>query len=398
MIPTLYRGSVKDLLGPTQVNQTKAVLFEYTDAFSVFDWGRMPELLPKKGEALAVLAAELFEKLERPESWREFSKTTQALALRKANRFGSSFNELGEELQSKGLRTHYLGVLSQLPQNAEVEPQKTIQMVAPFRRLVAKQVSVVRPALSPVLGRILPDYDPTRNSPLPRLVPLEVVFRMGCPQGSSLIERTARDPSYLSNLGFPDLKVEVGSQWDFPLLELFTKLETVDRLVHLSEALALSGLAAKQLQEVLLKTAWVAGILKYWCSKCDLELADGKLEWAISEEGNCFLVDGIGPDELRITKKEVQLSKEFLRLYYRNTKWFQNTELAKAHAKTQGTPEWKRFVQEGPPPLPSHYRELATQVYFALTNELSGRKWFPEAWSLEKVVEELREIQKGGHS
>ena len=37
--------------------------------------------------------------LERPESWKEFSRSPAALALRKANRWGAAFNELGETLQ-----------------------------------------------------------------------------------------------------------------------------------------------------------------------------------------------------------------------------------------------------------------------------------------------------------
>ena len=88
------------------------VIFEYTDAYSVFDWGKMPDALARKGEALAVLAADWFEKLERPETWKEFSRSPEALGLRKGNRFGSAFNELGEELQKHGLRTHYLGAVT----------------------------------------------------------------------------------------------------------------------------------------------------------------------------------------------------------------------------------------------------------------------------------------------
>ena len=55
MIATLYRGSVKDVKGPWG----GGVAFDYTDAYSVFDWGRMPDLLPQKGAALATLTAAL---------------------------------------------------------------------------------------------------------------------------------------------------------------------------------------------------------------------------------------------------------------------------------------------------------------------------------------------------
>ncbi len=351
-LPLIYRGSVKDLKGPITVEGKAAVVFEYTDAYSVFDWGRMPDLLPRKGEALAMIAAHWFEKLASAETWREFSKTSEALALRKGNRFGSAFNEIGEELQRSGLATHFL--------RAEFP-----------RRLVVRQVSVVRPVTSTVLGKSLSDYYPTRNAPAPRLVPLEVVFRFSAPPGSSFLERT---------------QVEPGTKWDFPVLELFTKLESTDRLVSLSEALAISGLEAGQLQTLLLKTAWVAAWLKWACARVGLECADGKLEWGISENGECFLVDAIGPDELRLLKGDVQISKEFLRAYYRATSWYE----AVKRAKSEGGSDWKRLVQEAPPSLPERERELATQVYLSLANALTGKMCFPEAWPLDRVIQKVR--------
>ena len=75
-----------------------AVIFDYTDAYSVFDWGRMPDELAGKGASLAIIAADWFEKLERPETWKEFLKSEGAQALKRGNRFGSKFDELGEKL------------------------------------------------------------------------------------------------------------------------------------------------------------------------------------------------------------------------------------------------------------------------------------------------------------
>jgi len=395
VISPLYRGSVKDLLGPAVAQQTSAVVFEYSDAFSVFDWGRMPDLLPGKGQALAILAADIFEKLEKPDTWKEFSRSPVALALRKSNRFGGIFNELGEELQSEGLRTHYLGVLDSAPAGALVQPKKLAQVHEPFRRLVVRQVSVIKPTLTSVLGRTLPDYYPTRSASLPKLVPLEVVFRFSCPEGSSLLKRVEKDAGYLASLGFSG-RLFPGVTWDFPVLEVFTKLEATDRPLALSEALAISGLSATQLQEVLLKTAWVGGLLRFWFLKLGIELCDGKLEWGLGEDGKSFLVDAIGPDELRLMKNGIQLSKEFLRTHFRGTPWYVAVEKAKAQAKSQGTVEWKRMVHESVPVLSAAHREVASQVYLALTHEMTGRKWFGDAaWDLQKVLAELRRLKKG---
>lgn len=388
---TLYKGSVKDLLGPARAGDQEALVFEYTDAYSVFDWGRMPDGLARKGEALAVLAAHFFERLESPEAWKEFSCSRTALALRKGNRFGGAFNEIGEELQSRGLRTHYLGVLGTAPGSKELAPERlSVGGKAP-RRVVVRQVSVVRPETAMILGRALPDYLPTRRSPPPRLVPLEVVFRFSCPEGSSLFERVACDKDYLASIGFPEAKIEAGKSWDFPILEVFTKLESTDRHLSLGEALAISGLSGAQFQKLLLKTAWVAGFLRSAFAQAGLELADGKLEWGLDRDGESFLVDAIGPDELRISMNGVQLSKEFLRIHYRNTPWYDALARAKGQAKAQGTTEWKRFVAEGPQPLPAETRELGSQLYLALANELTGARWFPEAWPLSKVAAQVAE-------
>lgn len=394
MISPIYRGSVKDLMGPIQVGQTPAVVFQYSDAYSVFDWGRMPDLLPHKGESLAVLAADWFEQLEKPETWKEFSRSPAALGVRKGNRFGSAFNEVGEKLQSEGLRTHYLGALTSLPSMEQCSPLKLPDVKAPFRHFAVRKVSVVKPQLTPVLGRSLPDYYQTRQSALPRLIPLEVIFRFSCPEGSSLIERTSRDPGYMASIGFPEYEVIPGARWEFPVLELFTKLESTDRPVTLGEALAISGLSGSQLQDLLFKTAWVAALLKSFCAKAGLELADGKLEWGMSETGDIFLVDAIGPDELRILKGGIQLSKEFLRLFYRETPWYQATLRAKTQAKAQGSADWKKWVNEAPPALPPQYQELASHLYRALANELSTRVWFPDCWKLDKVVDAIRGLKK----
>lgn len=395
MSQLLYRGSVKDLKGPWPARagdvQVPALVFEYTDAYSVFDWGKMPDGLARKGEALAVLAADWFEKLERPETWKEFSRSPEALGLRKGNRFGSDFNELGEELQARGLRTHYLGAVSGLPgADAALEPKRLEALSGPVKYVAVRQVSVVKPTVTTVLGRALPDYHATRNAPLPRLVPLEVVFRFGLPEGSSLFERVERDPGYLASLGFGELKAVAGARWEFPLLELFTKLESTDRPVPLTEALSISGLSAAQLQELLFRTAWVSGCLRWLCSRAGLELADGKLEWGVDAQGRLMLVDAVGPDELRILKDGVQLSKEFLRKHYRGSSWYESLTHAKETAKAQGTADWKKLVSQPPPALPPMKRELASQVYLMLANRLTGRQWFSDAWSLERVVSELR--------
>ena len=422
--PVAYRGSVKDVLGPVTAlggkgESVSATIFRYMDTFSVFDWGRMPDHLARKGSALAVLAADLFEKLESSTAWREFSKSPEAQGLRRgagllqaesdglarvaqAASVSSAFNELGEKFQNTGLRTHYLGVFDGEDFPPGAIPAKQLSVAkGPLRYLVVRHVDVVRPHFKKVLGRMVPDYQAYREAKGPKLVPLEVVFRFGCPKGSSLLERAERDPSLIKSLALPkaaqEIGLQAGMQFEFPILELFTKLEPSDRPVSFSEALAISGLSAEQLQDLCLRTAWVAGFLRFLSRKAGLELADGKLEWGVTESGEMMLVDAIGPDELRLLvgglEKGLQLSKEFLRQFYKPTAWYQAVQDGKQEAAVKGVSDWKRFVKEQPPGLPPSHKDLATQLYLVLTNSLTGKSWFPDAWSLERLLETMRVLE-----
>lgn len=363
----IYRGSVKDLRGPVQADGDRAVVFDYTDAYSVFDWGRMPDPIPGKGRALARLATHWLGELEKPECWQAFSRSPAAQSLRRASRFGAAFNELGEKLQAEGLRTHLLSGAAAAPFPVKLPIELTDS------QLLVREVAVARPEVRRVLGREVYDYSRAVSAPgAPRLVPLEVVFRFSVPEGSSLIGRVQRNPDYLASIGFPGAVAVRGARWDFPVLELFTKLESADRELSLQEAELISGVSCAVFEEMLFRTAWVAAFLRDRAERAGVELADGKLEWAVT--GNrLMLVDAIGPDELRLLKNGVQLSKEFLRGFYRGTPWYAAVAEAKQRAASAGTLEWKKGVPT-PPSLPVELKELAARLYAALTAEFLGEK------------------------
>ncbi len=60
-------GSVKNLTVSKEVseNELGVGVFSFTDDYSIFDYGKMPETLPGKGEALCRMAAYNFEQLEK---------------------------------------------------------------------------------------------------------------------------------------------------------------------------------------------------------------------------------------------------------------------------------------------------------------------------------------------
>lgn len=312
----LYEGSVKRIYTS---DVPANLIFEFTDDYSVFDWGKMPDTIPQKGRSLARLMAVLFERLEK-----------------------------------SGIKTHYRGFDGD-------------------RRILVQKIGVYRPERITENGRNYYSYP--KNMQKPFLVPLEVVFRFEVCAGSSLIRR------------YPEAHYRVGQRFQKPYVECFTKLEDKDRPLTHDEALRISGLNASQYEALLMKTADVAELLKAWFGEKGLSLMDGKLEWGLSAEDEIILVDAIGPDEIRLEKNGVQLSKEVLREFYRATPWYQELEKAKAETESKGFANWKSLVPP-PPALPVAFKSLVGQMYESLVNEVSGEKYFSGP-DLEDVVREL---------
>ena len=66
----LLEGSVKNIRGTKGVTP---YIFEYSDRYSVFDWGAMPNQLEGKGKSLAFMAWMFFDLMgdaKRWESWK----------------------------------------------------------------------------------------------------------------------------------------------------------------------------------------------------------------------------------------------------------------------------------------------------------------------------------------
>lgn len=318
----MYEGSVKRIYS-TSVSAN--LIFEFTDDYSVFDWGKMPDTIPHKGAGLAKLMSVLFRRLEK-----------------------------------KGIKTHY--------QDFDGENSVLVQ-----------KIGVYRPERITEKGRNYYTYPKTMEKPF--LIPLEVVFRFEVCAGGSFIKR------------YPEQNYQVGQRFPKPFIEMFTKLEDKDRPLSNKEALKISGLTSAQFEDVILKTTEVAEILKGWFGEKGIRLMDGKLEWGLSSEGEVILVDAIGPDEMRLEKNGMQLSKEVLRDHYRPTSWYLDLEKAKEEGELKGYANWKSLVKS-PPALPSTLKKLVSEMYQALVNEVTEEKVFP-APNLDEVVKDLSAYLSG---
>lgn len=361
--PLLYSGSVKDVFGQEGKDP---YIFEFSDRYSIFDWGEMPDSLAEKGEALAVMGDAFFQFLGKPEAWLQWQI---ADTFPKFWRDSLTSSPLFTSFRRKGMPHHCFGLV-----NDQGSP---IPLGGKSRRMAVK--ALTRPAAIPVQTekKISWDYSAYQARPQNSLVPLEVVFRFGAPEGSSFLERMESIPGYAQSFGFPE-EPKANEWFSFPIVEFFTKLEPSDRFLSREEAREIAALSPEEMDELVAFTKLVALRLKDIFSPLGLELWDGKFEFAFlpGETHRTFqLVDSIGPDELRLMGPGgVHFSKEFLRRVYRGTPWFDALAKAKKLAKERGEKDWKKICKEElrqfPDRLPPALLQAAQNLYPSLAQDL----------------------------
>ncbi len=386
----LYSGSVKDVYGmPGQ----DPYLFKFSDRYSIFDWGEMPDALPGKGEALAVMGDLFFRHLGEAAAWASWQIPE---AYPKFWRDSFATSATFRALKRGGLRHHSFGLVSEsgaaLPAGAVAKNLAVRALARPPARSENKG------------GKLVWDYSAYEARPDSALVPLEVVFRFGAPEGSSFLGRAEKMPGYAQSLGLTG-PIVPGQLFPFPIVEFFTKLEPSDRFLSREEAMQLGALRPDELDDLVALTTLLALRLRDVFSPLGLDLWDGKFEFAFTpgESGNrgFLLVDSIGPDELRLLGPGgVHFSKEFLRRVYRGTPWYEGMEKAKRMAAERGEKNWKKICREelrlAPDKLPAEVFEKARLMYPALANDLArhflGREVFPGVPSVNELCRSLREV------
>lgn len=387
----LYSGSVKDVYGrPGQ----DPYVFKFSDRYSIFDWGEMPDSLPGKGEALAVMGDLFFRHLARPETWASWNIPESYPKFWRDSFATSSFFR---SLKRSGLHHHSHGLVDG---RGAFLPEGSVSKNLAVRALERP------PARSEVRGgKLVWDYSAYQARPSCSLVPLEVVFRFGAPEGSSFLSRAEKTPGYAKSLGLPE-PVAAGEPFPFPVVEFFTKLEPSDRFLAREEAMAVGALTQGELDDLVAVTTLLALRLRELFSPLGLVLWDGKFEFAFTPGENgqrgYMLVDSIGPDELRLLGPGgVHFSKEFLRRVYRGTPWYQAMEKAKKLAAERGEKDWKKICREelkqAPEKLPIEAFESARLMYPALANDLGraflGKEIYPGTPSVSELCRRLKEVQ-----
>jgi len=341
-------GSVKDLTilkAPTDTECGEGY-FTFSDRYSVFDWGEMPDHIPNKGVALNMMSAFNFVKL--------------AEAGIPSHFLGSSLTDYGSDVLSNLMKVRLTKVIS--PEN---------------------------------------DYQNYDGSQPHYLIPLEIIFRNGLPKGSSIFKKLERakgdaekTESILKELRLTDIP-KPGMMLPEPRYDFTTKLESSDRPLTEAEARRISGLSDEAFEKLLKRAAEVNAFITRQAEAAGFKHYDGKIE-AMYDHGEIVLLDVLGTfDENRFLFEDEQISKEILRQAYiaLQPEFVIATDEAKKEAAEKGLTEWKALCKIQPKPLPAEFISLVSNIYMAGANRYIGKMIFPQAPQLESLIPELTALK-----
>lgn len=391
-----YEGSVKRVWHSSQ-NEDR-LWFEFTDDYSIFDWGKMPDTVANKGRSLAVLGGFFFDRLTEPSFWQSLpaSKALERFDRKwLEDRFTHPIFAGRSGLAATGATTHYQS-LTQSDQRVQ-DLNKAVASPHPIYMEVLR-AAVHRPQPHIITGSTIYFYPHSdlegqaAQADKRRLVPLEIVFRFGMPSGSSLPARLAKDPSYFKTLGLTKAP-QVGEFFDRPVIELYTKLEPKDRLLSIQEAASISGLTPQEFENMIEFAFAIALALFHIFASRSIELWDGKVEMLVDAAGGLLLADSIGPDELRLIASGCHLSKEMIRQLYRGSSWELAIKQAQELAKQRPGSDWKEICKNDlhaqPQPLPRPLKALVDQLYGVITNHILDSEIFTGHPSLDQFVQSV---------
>lgn len=337
-------GSVKEIeiIEQPETNKEGVGEFIFSDRYSVFDWGEMPDHIDKKGAALCTLSSYFFHLLEK-----------------------------------NSIKTHFLGLVEdgKIKKFPELNSYSNIMRVKLLRVLKPQYVSAYNTY----------NYDIYKKEKKNFLIPLEIIYRNALTEGSSVFNRIKNKEITYKDLGL-DHEPVPGEKFTMPIFDVSTKLEHSDRYLSWQEAQSISGLSDESIKKIKDLIIKINNIITQECNKVRIENIDGKIEFGIDTNGEIIVVDVLGtPDECRFIVDGFHISKEFARILYRKTEWFKEIEVLK---KEKGR-DWKQYVKSKPEKLPSEVKKLISEMYLSVTNEITGRKFF-NVKDLKSIIDNLK--------
>jgi len=308
--------------------------FIFTDAYSVFDWGQMPDAIPQKGASLCTMGAFNFEQLE-----------------------------------AAGIETHYAGVVDT---NGDIGSLSDCTTPPTEMAIALTQVPDL-PYLGGSAADGAYDYDAYHAAAGENfLIPLEIVFRNTVPVGSSLRRRGAPADYGLALDDWPAEKIDLPE----PVVEFSTKYEQQDRYLDRTEAGHIAGIADIDALESLARS--VNDVITDQAAKTGFTHEDGKIE-CLYIDGEIRVADVVGTfDENRFSINGRQLSKEVIRQYYKREQpdWVDAVSAAKTRVSETDAADWRPLCEGEPISLPSHVVDAVADMYTAGANAYTDESWF----------------------
>jgi len=345
-------GSVKEL--EIMRKPTKDAMgvgrFHFSDRYSIFDWGEMPDHIKGKGTALCLMGAYCFERL-----------------------------------QSEGINTHYRGLVTRDGKLVSFE-----ELEQPTNVMEFDLVNVFKPKAYRENGKLKYDYNVFTSNLRNCLIPLEIIYRNGLPEGSSVFKRLKQGKTTLKDLGLDHYPIP-GEHFSNPIFDVSTKLEDKDRYLTWEEAKKISGLTNIELSKIKSVLSEVNAAITSIVSDSELINEDGKIELGFDNLRELMIVDVVGTlDECRFMYDGMHVSKEVLRKFYKKTNWYLDVENAKKNAERISSKNWKALCKSEPPRLDSKLINIVSRMYMATTNEITKRKFF-DVSSLNQAIKEYKE-------
>ncbi len=206
---------------------------------------------------------------------------------------------------------------------------------------------------------IIKDYSKIDGDTANYVIPLEVIARYYV--AGSFYERVK------------DRGMKYGEKLHEPVIEFTTKFEEYDRLLEEEDAMKIAGLTEKEAEMIKQAVLKVDDYMQSEVGKGGLIHVDGKKEFAFDKDRNLVLIDTFGtPDEDRFWDMEKygkgqfeELSKEFVRAYYRKTGYYDELKNAR-----------KNNTEEPPiPPLPEDMAEKVSELYVSMYEKITGESF-----------------------
>ncbi|TKX37309.1 phosphoribosylaminoimidazolesuccinocarboxamide synthase [Halorubrum sp. CGM5_25_10-8B] len=331
--------------------------FAFTDAYSVFDWGQMPDAIPHKGASLCAMGAFNFELLE-----------------------------------DAGVPTHYRGVVDPgtvADDGTELDPVPLAEATAPPTEMAIELTQV--PDLSYEGPHAGYDYEAFHAAGGGNyLVPLEVVFRNRVPVGSSLRKRAEPADLGLDDLADGDWPAEPVDLPE-PVVEFSTKYEQQDRYLTRAEADEIAGAAAVDALESLARD--VNRVVTERAEATGFVHEDGKIE-CLYVDGELRVADVVGTfDENRFSYGGRGISKEVVRQWYKanDPDWVAAVGEAKDAVADRDIDDWRELCDPDPDPLPPAVVDAVSDLYAAGANAYTDREWF-DAPEVEAALDAAAEL------